>query len=77
LPFIARLAELFSVPILYVTHAWEEIVDLADTLVLIESGQVTAAGRLEDMMARADVKGGGFQMLFPRIMPDCIQGGSS
>jgi molybdate transport system ATP-binding protein len=61
LPFIARLADLFSVPILYVTHAWEEIVDLANTLVLIESGRVTAAGRMEDMMARADVKGGGIR----------------
>jgi molybdate transport system ATP-binding protein len=50
LPFIARLADQFAVPIFYVSHAWDEIVDLADTLVLVEEGRVVAAGALETLM---------------------------
>jgi molybdate transport system ATP-binding protein len=38
-----------------VTHALEEVVQLADSLVLIEAGRVVAAGDLSDIAARADL----------------------
>ncbi|MBC7800652.1 MAG: TOBE domain-containing protein, partial [Gemmatimonadaceae bacterium] len=44
-----------GVPILYVTHALDEVDRLADTLVLIASGQVTAAGPVMAMSARTDL----------------------
>jgi molybdate transport system ATP-binding protein len=56
LPFIARLPRELSVPILYVTHSWDEILNLADTVVLLESGKVVAEGSLEDLMSRLDLQ---------------------
>jgi molybdate transport system ATP-binding protein len=56
LPFIARLPRELSVPILYVTHSWDEILNLADTVVLLESGKVVAKGSLEDLTSRLDLQ---------------------
>ena len=55
LPFLARLRDAARLPILYVTHALEEVDALADTLVLLEAGRVTAAGPVEALAARADL----------------------
>jgi molybdate transport system ATP-binding protein len=49
LPFIARLPNDFSVPIIYVTHVAEEVIALAETMVLFDSGQVAAKGRTEEI----------------------------
>lgn len=51
LPFIAELSRQFAIPILYVSHAMDEVLRLADTLVLMDSGRVAAAGPLEQLMA--------------------------
>jgi molybdate transport system ATP-binding protein len=50
LPFIARLARQFAVPILYVSHSMDEVMRLADNLVLMDEGRVAAAGPLETLM---------------------------
>jgi molybdate transport system ATP-binding protein len=55
LPFIARLRQVARIPILYVTHALEEVDALADELVLLEGGRVRAAGPVEALTARADL----------------------
>jgi molybdate transport system ATP-binding protein len=56
LPFIARLPREFSIPILYVSHSLDEILNLADTVVLLESGKVVATGSVEDLMSRFDLQ---------------------
>jgi molybdate transport system ATP-binding protein len=56
LPFIMRLGKEFAIPILYVSHALDEIVDLATHLVMLENGRVLAAGELETLLARPDLK---------------------
>jgi molybdate transport system ATP-binding protein len=55
LPFIARLPMEFSVPILYVSHSMEEILKLADTLVIMESGRAVAVGSTKEVATRFDV----------------------
>ncbi|SDD52617.1 molybdenum ABC transporter ATP-binding protein [Belnapia rosea] len=55
LPFLARLRDAAGLPVLYVTHALEEVDALADHLVLLEAGQVLAAGTVEALAARADL----------------------
>jgi molybdate transport system ATP-binding protein len=55
LPFIARLSREFSVPILYVSHSIEEILELADDLVVVEDGRVIAAGGLEQVLCDCDL----------------------
>lgn len=56
LPFIARLPKDFSVPILYVSHSMEEILNLADTMVIMESGRAVAVGTTEDLAQQCDFR---------------------
>ena len=55
LPFIARLRDVARLPILYVTHALEEVDALADRLVLLSGGRVVAAGPVEEVALRTDL----------------------
>ncbi len=55
LPYLAQLRDAFHLPIVYVTHALEEVARLADTLVLMEEGRVIAAEPLADITHRADL----------------------
>jgi len=55
LPFIARLRDAARIPILYVTHALDEVDALADRMVLIEAGRVRAADTVEAIAARTDL----------------------
>jgi molybdate transport system ATP-binding protein len=55
LPFLARLRDVARIPILYVTHALDEVDALADRMVLLEAGRVLAEGTVETLMARTDL----------------------
>ncbi|MBR0656357.1 molybdenum ABC transporter ATP-binding protein [Plastoroseomonas arctica] len=55
LPFIARLRDAARIPILYVTHALDEVDALADRMVLMEDGRVRAADTVEAIAARTDL----------------------
>jgi molybdate transport system ATP-binding protein len=55
LPYLDRLHEELAIPIVYVSHAIEEVVRLAHHLVLMEAGRVVAAGPVADVMARLDL----------------------
>ncbi|TCS64090.1 molybdenum ABC transporter ATP-binding protein [Varunaivibrio sulfuroxidans] len=55
LPFIERLHGETGIPIVYVSHAIEEVIRLADTLILLSDGRVRASGPLEDIMNRLDL----------------------
>lgn len=54
LPYIERLNDM-GIPILYVSHSLEELARLANTLVLLANGQVTACGRVEEILSRMDL----------------------
>lgn len=56
LPFIARLSRQFTIPILYVSHSMEEVLRLADTLVLMDQGEAKAVGPVEDLLARTELR---------------------
>jgi molybdate transport system ATP-binding protein len=51
LPYLARLRDETRVPILYVSHALDEVAQLATTLVLIEGGTVRACGPVAEVLA--------------------------
>jgi molybdate transport system ATP-binding protein len=55
LPFLARLRDAARIPILYVTHALDEVDALADRLVLMGNGRVLAEGQVEALAARTDL----------------------
>jgi molybdate transport system ATP-binding protein len=56
LNFIERLRDAFSIPIVYVSHAMDEVIRLADTLVLIDAGKVAAVGPVEELLSRLDLR---------------------
>jgi molybdate transport system ATP-binding protein len=51
LPFIEKLRDEFGIPILYVSHAVEEVVRLASHVIRIENGHVAAAGQAREVLA--------------------------
>ena len=51
LPYLERLRDEAGLPILYVSHAVEEVARLANTLVLLDRGQVVRAGPAEALFA--------------------------
>jgi len=55
LPFLERLTHELAIPIVYVTHAMDEVARLADHLVLLDAGRERAAGPLGELLARPDL----------------------
>lgn len=55
MPFLAQLPERLNIPILYVSHTLDEIIRLADYLLLLEKGTISGLGRLSDMFQRLDL----------------------
>lgn len=56
LPFLERLAHGGGgVPILYVSHAVDEVARLADDIVVVSEGRVVAAGPIEEVFGRIDL----------------------
>jgi molybdate transport system ATP-binding protein len=53
LPLIERLRDEFNIPIIYVSHAIEEVARLAAHVVVIENGKVKAAGTPSDVLEMA------------------------
>ncbi len=55
LPYLERLHDELEIPLIYVSHSLEEVVRLADHLVLLADGRVMAHGELRAMLARLDL----------------------
>ncbi|MEM1344730.1 MAG: molybdenum ABC transporter ATP-binding protein [Pseudomonadota bacterium] len=55
LPYLERLRDQARLPILYVSHAIDEVTRLADDMLVLSKGTVAAAGPVEDIMARLDL----------------------
>lgn len=51
LPWLERLRDELKIPMLYVTHSADEVARLADTLVVLERGQIKACGPVVDVLA--------------------------
>lgn len=55
LPYLESLTQQFDLPIIYVSHALDEVTRLAEHLVLLEQGQVSASGPLRTVLSRLDL----------------------
>jgi molybdate transport system ATP-binding protein len=55
LPFLARLRDELSIPMLYVSHARDEHARLADQFLLLEQGAVLALDEIHAAFARTDL----------------------
>lgn len=54
LPNLAVLLREMAIPVLFVSHASEEIAYLADSLVLLNNGRVEASGNIQDVLSQVD-----------------------
>jgi molybdate transport system ATP-binding protein len=61
IPFIGKLPAALSIPILYVTHSIDEVLLLADDIVLMDCGRSVAAGPLQEVIGCLE-----FQEMFGR-----------
>lgn len=52
LPYLENLCATSSVPILYVSHSIDEVVKLADHVVVLDQGKVAASGSVTDVFSR-------------------------
>lgn len=55
LPYLERLHTELAIPVIYVSHAPDEVARLADHLVLLDAGKVTASGPTRELMTRLDL----------------------
>ena len=55
LPYLENLHDELDIPVLYVSHAPDEVARLADHLVVMDAGRAVASGPLTDTLARLDL----------------------
>lgn len=55
LPYLERLQSELGIPIVYVSHAIDEVARLADHLVLLVNGKVEASGPTQELLTRLDL----------------------
>jgi molybdate transport system ATP-binding protein len=54
--YVERLRDEVRVPIVYVSHSLDEVVRLADSVVLMSDGEVLGTGAVRDMMSRVELR---------------------
>ena len=59
LPFLEQVRDRFNIPMIYVSHSVDEITRLADYLVVMDDGQISASGAIEEVLAGLDIRGSG------------------
>ena len=56
LPYLRDVPNAFGIPALYVSHAIEEVVQLADTMIVLADGRVRAVGPTTEILERIDLQ---------------------
>lgn len=56
LPYIERLPKAFGVPVIYVTHAIDEVARLAQHMLALAAGRKVAEGPVADVLERLDLQ---------------------
>jgi molybdate transport system ATP-binding protein len=54
--YVERLRDEVRIPIVYVSHSLEEVVRLADSMVLMSEGRVLGTGVVREMMSRVELR---------------------
>lgn len=55
MPWLEKLKGNLKIPMLYVTHSAEEVLHLADNLIVMEDGKIKTSGALTDVLANIDL----------------------
>jgi molybdate transport system ATP-binding protein len=52
--YLEKIFQILDIPVFYVSHSSEEIARLADNLILMDGGKVSAFGPIEEVLSRMD-----------------------
>jgi len=55
LPYLDRIHDDLEIPVMYVSHARDEVARLADHMILMDKGRITASGSISKLMTRLDL----------------------
>ena len=55
IPYLNRLAKEINIPILYVSHSLEEVIQLADQMLLLDKGIILQAGSVESVWSSSEM----------------------
>lgn len=55
LPFLDRLHDELSIPVIYVSHSIDEVSRLCDYLLIMDAGKIVASGELHEVLSRLDL----------------------
>jgi molybdate transport system ATP-binding protein len=55
LPYLEKLRDELSMPMVYVSHAADEVARLADQLIVLENGKAVAQGPIAQVLSRVDL----------------------
>ncbi|MEI6858701.1 MAG: molybdenum ABC transporter ATP-binding protein ModC [Shewanella sp.] len=56
IPYLLRLAKFLNLPIIYVSHSLDEILQLADTMLVLDKGKVLVNGPLQMVLDSAEMR---------------------
>lgn len=56
MPYLQKLAKQVDIPLLYVSHSLEEILQLADNVLVLDNGRVKACGPLEQVWSSSAMR---------------------
>lgn len=55
LPYLEKLHQELSIPVLYITHAIQEVMRLADHMLVMNQGKILSQGSLAEVLTRVDL----------------------
>lgn len=55
IPYLETLKVQLNIPMVYVSHTVEEVARLADNMILMNAGRITARGATQEMLTRLDI----------------------
>jgi len=56
IPFIKRIEDEFKTPIIYVTHSVDEVLQLVDTMVILQAGKVANFGPVQEVFSDVQLR---------------------
>lgn len=72
LPFIRRLHEELNIPVMYVSHAISEILQLADRVVLLKQGKLVGTGALNEALTSLEYRGSFGSIRVGAVLDACV-----
>ncbi|HVJ56160.1 MAG TPA: molybdenum ABC transporter ATP-binding protein [Aliidongia sp.] len=74
LPYLERLRDEVGLPMIYVSHSLDEVVRLADTLVVLDAGKVAASGPVDEVVSGLDLGPGTGRAEAGAVIPATVAG---